>query len=342
MSKLPKGVHVVRKTKRDGTVTLYHYCRATGARLPDPSAPGFRAAFEEAKRFRPASDAGTVGALIAEFKRTPKFGRLSPSTLRSYHAAFNRLKPLRNVLVVELKRRHGLGIRDTFADEPGNALVTMKVLSTLMKFAIEREYRDFNPMKGIEVEGLGEHAAWPAEAVELARRVLPEYLRRALELALYTGQRRGDCAAMRWSQYDGEGITVTQIKTGAALWIACHQDLRTQLNAWRSEARTLTILTNAWGRPWAQSDSLGSGFAHALRRHEALDGLTFHGLRKTAAARLAEAGCTPHEIAAITGHRSLAMVQHYTKGADQKRRSKAAILKLETVSRTEETKPAKG
>lgn len=32
---------------------------------------------------------------------------------------------------------------------------------------------------------------------------------------------------------------------------------------------------------------------------------TFHGLRKTASVRLAEAGCTPHEIAMITGRASL-------------------------------------
>jgi len=44
-----------------------------------------------------------------------------------------------------------------------------------------------------------------------------------------------------------------------------------------------------------------------------------HGLRKAAARRLAEAGCTEHEIAAITGHASLREVQRYTKAADQKR-----------------------
>ena len=51
-------------------------------------------------------------------------------------------------------------------------------------------------------------------------------------------------------------------------------------------------------------------------------------LRKSAAKTLAEAGCSAHEIQAITGHRSLAQLQHYTKGADQKVRSMAAIKKL--------------
>src|SRR3546814_8803899 len=44
---------------------------------------------------------------------------------------------------------------------------------------------------------------------------------------------------------------------------------------------------------------------------------------------LAEAGCREHKIAAITGHRTLAMVAKYTRAANQKRMSKAAIRKLE-------------
>lgn len=47
---------------------------------------------------------------------------------------------------------------------------------------------------------------------------------------------------------------------------------------------------------------------------------------------LAEAGCTTDEIKAITGHTTSRMVEHYTKGADQKKRASAAILKLERNS----------
>ena len=54
---------------------------------------------------------------------------------------------------------------------------------------------------------------------------------------------------------------------------------------------------------------------------------TAHGLRKAAARRLAEAGCTMHEIAAITGHASLSEVQRYTRAADQARLARAAMDK---------------
>ena len=54
-----------------------------------------------------------------------------------------------------------------------------------------------------------------------------------------------------------------------------------------------------------------------------------HGLRKTAARMLAEAGNSAHRIASITGHKSLAEIERYTKAADQKRMAAAAIHRLE-------------
>ena len=56
--------------------------------------------------------------------------------------------------------------------------------------------------------------------------------------------------------------------------------------------------------------------------------LNVHGLRKLAATELADAGCSMHEIAAITGHHSLSMVQLYTRSADQERLASAAIIRL--------------
>lgn len=332
MSRLPKGVHAVTKRRPDGTERTYFYWRATRAPLPDPASPGFAKALREAKMAGPAAPSGTFGSLIAEYRRAPAYTSLAPTTRRSYLAAFDRLADLHRQPLSDFRRRHALQIRDGMADQPGNAKVLLKVLSMLLNFAVEREYLEANVAKGVAPLAVGEHQPWPVAALDFAMRTLPEHLRRAFLLALYSGQRRGDCAAMLWSQYDGEGIEVTQIKTGARLWVPCHSALRGELEAWRKGAKAVTILVNFEGLPWASSASLGTGFSDFCRRHRELDGLTFHGLRKTAGAMLAEAGCTPHEIAAITGHQSLAMVQHYTKGADQRRRATAAVHKLEAVT----------
>jgi len=57
--------------------------------------------------------------------------------------------------------------------------------------------------------------------------------------------------------------------------------------------------------------------------------LHFHGLRHTAGAALAEAGCSEKEIAAVLGHKTLSMVQKYTQGARRKRLATSAIAELE-------------
>jgi integrase len=55
-----------------------------------------------------------------------------------------------------------------------------------------------------------------------------------------------------------------------------------------------------------------------------------HGLRKACARRLADIGCTTHEIQAIAGHASLAEVERYTKAANRRRLAKSAMERLIT------------
>ncbi|MFZ1071374.1 MAG: hypothetical protein WAN73_12210, partial [Methyloceanibacter sp.] len=42
-----------------------------------------------------------------------------------------------------------------------------------------------------------------------------------------------------------------------------------------------------------------------------------------------EAGCTATEIMAVTGHKSLAEVAHYTMAVDQERMAESAIAKIQ-------------
>ncbi|MFT8354679.1 MAG: tyrosine-type recombinase/integrase [Gluconobacter japonicus] len=65
--------------------------------------------------------------------------------------------------------------------------------------------------------------------------------------------------------------------------------------------------------------------------------LSPHGLRKAAARRLAEAGCTPHQIAAITGHATLSEVERYTRAADQEKLAREAMRRMENVKRNRDS-----
>jgi hypothetical protein len=51
--------------------------------------------------------------------------------------------------------------------------------------------------------------------------------------------------------------------------------------------------------------------------------------------RLAGAGCTVHEIAAISGHKTLKEIERYTRSADQARMARSAMAR--TVTAGEQT-----
>ena len=114
-----------------------------------------------------------------------------------------------------------------------------------------------------------------------------------------------------------------QQKTSIELALPIHPTLAAIIA--ETPADHLTLLTTQTGKPFS-----AAGFGNWFRdrcNEAGLGHCSAHGLRKAAARRLAEAGCTMHEIAAITGHASLSEVQRYTKAADQKRLALSAMEK---------------
>lgn len=91
-------------------------------------------------------------------------------------------------------------------------------------------------------------------------------------------------------------------------------------------------MTTTYGKPF-----FVAGFGNKFRGwcdEAGLRHCSAHGLRKAAAARLAERGATAHEIMAITGHRSLEEVERYTRAARQGKLADAAIRKFKWGTET--------
>jgi hypothetical protein len=89
--------------------------------------------------------------------------------------------------------------------------------------------------------------------------------------------------------------------------------------------RNMTFLVTDYGKPFTPA-GFGNWFGERCR--EAGLRLNAHGLRKAAARRLVEAGCSVHEVMAITGHRTLSEVQRYTREVEQERMADAAVRRL--------------
>jgi integrase len=127
---------------------------------------------------------------------------------------------------------------------------------------------------------------------------------------------------MLWSDYIGDTIRVAQQKTAAKLTIPIHGSLA-QLLLRASRSQT-TILATVFKKPFSVK-GFGNMMSDAIRDTGLPSRCKPHGLRKAAARRLAEAGCSASEIMAITGHKTLAEVERYTRAAGQEQLARRAI-----------------
>jgi len=189
-------------------------------------------------------------------------------------------------------------------------------LRVMMKHAVDIGLRADEPtrdVRAIRAKTQGHHT-WTESEIEQFERhhQVGSRARLAFALLLYTGQRRGDVLRMGVQHIRDGDVYVKQEKTGAELVIPLHPSLAAVIAA-APLRNHLTFVTTRQGGPFQ-----GSAFSRWFREQCEAAGLehcSAHGLRKAAARRLAEAGCTAHEIAAITGHASLGELVRYTKAA---------------------------
>ena len=143
----------------------------------------------------------------------------------------------------------------------------------------------------------------------------------AMLLALYTGQRRSDVVRMGWSDIEDGFIKLRQEKTKAFLGIPIAPTLANALTD-VPQGRDTFVVT----RKGEAFTSAGMGNWFRARCDEAgLGHCSMHGLRKAAARRLAEAGCTDRQIMSITGHKTTQEVGRYTRSAEQMKLAEQAM-----------------
>jgi integrase len=303
---------VVRKRLADGTVKEYLYPR----KRPDKAA-----------RIAP----GTLQEMLVSYRLSPEFAALKPRSRAHYNHYLFHLEMAWEKPLAAIKRKLLLEMRDRVAVAYGPAAANdfIKVSSAVFAWGRDRGWLEYSPIDRVKRIPTGHFPAWSMAQVAVALERFPEALRRAVVLGLYTGQRRGDLVGMQWGAYNGTVLRVRQEKTKAELIIPVHSALRAELEQWKQDRSSTLILTSPRGLPWSGTH-LSTSFAQAVRGAGLPAKLNVHGLRKLAAANLAEAGCSASEIAAITGHQSLAMVQLYTASAQQAHLARSAVARLET------------
>jgi integrase len=276
--------------------------------------------------------AGTVAATVGLYLSSTAFGNLAEATQRSRSSILERFRADHgDKPVAKIRREHVQAMVDAKAKKPSTAQNFLHALRALVTFAIKSGIRDDDPTLGVTRPKIKTEGYKPWEesdvAVYKARHPSGTLARLALELLLCTGQRRKDIVGMGRQHVRGDTITVRQHKTGTVLAIPINPDLRAELDA--MPADRLIFLAANHGGP-RKAGSFGTWFRALCNEAGVRKGLSAHGLRKLACIRLAEAGCTAHEIMAISGHKSLKEVERYTKAADQERLARAAVARLAT------------
>ncbi|SLN77258.1 tyrosine-type recombinase/integrase [Oceanibacterium hippocampi] len=352
---------VVRDVSRTGQVRYYFRRRPwPKVRLPDVfGSDAFMAAYHAARDGAPSASAeaidhrrGATGSLrwfVVGYQSSPEFRALAPSTQAARRRILDRLcekhghKPL-----AAMAPRHVRKLRDERADKVEAANAIVKALRVVFAWAVEAEPDriERNPAADVPLlrSGSQGYHSWSIEEVERFERAHPvgTKARLALALFLYTAQRKSDVVRMGRQHVRAGWLTLTQFKgrnrAPVTLSLPVLPELQAVIDA--SPTGDLAFLVTGFGKPFT-----ANGFGNWFRRRCDEAGLphcSAHGLRKAAAARLAEAGCSEEEIKAWTGHRTSKEVTRYTRGARQKKLASAAVVRLEDERNRNSKGPTSG
>jgi integrase len=344
--------YVVEDVDRHGNIRFY-FRRKGQSKIRLPGLPGsdqFMDAYRSALANLPVDRPRTVGCpaigsfghVCLSYYASPTFKRLAPSTQSWRRRALDSIcekhgdKP-----IAMMRAKHIRMLRDEKANLPGASRTRLKALKALFTWAVDEELVTDDPTLGVKkIHYVSKpHHTWTLEEVEQYERHHPvgTKARLGLALLLYTSWRREDAPRLGPQHICEErlpdGSTKKRIKYRLAknedrepvdMDIPLYPDLADIIDG--TSSGHLTFLITNYGKPYTTG-----GFGNRFKdwcRQAGLPHCSCHGLRSAVACRLANRGASQFEIMAITGHKSLAEVERYTKAANTKKLADSAMDKF--------------
>ncbi len=333
----PKYVNVYQD-RHNKTRIYYREPGKPQVALPGPLySEAFWTAYHKAKAAEPVSAgkppvAGSMGAAIQGYYRSAEFAQLAASTKDVYRRILDAFaKEHGHAPIAGIQTKHVNVFMDAKAETPAAANILRKRLSSVFEYAKSVGMIQVNPAKEakrIKTKSKG-YRTWTEADIAAYRTKWKEGTpeRIAMEVLLHTGLRRSDAVRLGWQHIVDDAFVISTKKSQeiVELHIPLHSDLAFLFDLPRGRE---TFISTVYGS--ARSEK---AFTNWLRQAAHAAGLPSnsspHGLRKAACRRLAESGCTALEIMSITGHRDIKEIERYTKAAEMKRLSKAAMAKSE-------------
>ena len=268
-----------------------------------------RTAEWEAARKAPANTQlpGSVADVIQQYEASDWYESLGDATKAEIDTALKVIReaPIVRHQVTTVRKGHIQEFHKSLAAKYGRnkANKTVKWLKRTLTYAVDiLELRETNPAFQMSMKHnaprrqrwtVGEIDAFMAAAMEADRASIALSVR----IGYDTAQRLGDVLSATWKQYDGEGITFIQAKTGEEVWTPLTKETRDALPKKRGGVQI--IISETTKRPYHQVN-FNRHFRAILEEAGIERDIQFRDLRRTAASEVLSGGGRAEPL---TGHR---------------------------------------
>ena len=336
-----KYVNAFMNHDRDDGRVRYYFRRRGQKAIPLPGLPGseeFMAAYAAALASLPLDTAeigadrtlpGTINALVVDYYRSDEWqNQLSEDTRKTRRPIIERFRLKDgNKRVALLRREHILNML-TRIGKPSAKRHWLKAIRGLLRFAVPTMLK-IDPTEGIaniKLKNKG-HRNWSDAEIAQYRKYWPlgTQQRLVMEFGLEALSRRGEIVRLGPQHVKDGWIKIERTHGSDDVEIKVTPDLQAALDAMPKSH--MTYIVTARGAPRSKY-GLGNDFAQWATQAGLPKHCRLHGLKKGGMRRRAEAGYTTHELMADSGHKSISMVQHYTKGFDKKKLAASGAAKM--------------
>ena len=337
-----KYVYGFANRGRKGGHVRYYFRRRGEKAIPLPGQPGseeFMAAYAMALAAVPDQPEiganrtlpGTINALVVDYYRSAEWQHaLAEDTRKTRQRIIERFRAKHGDKRVALLRREHIEKMLAEIAKPSAKRHWLKAIRGLLRFAVPTMLKvdpteDIAAIKLLKSKG---HHTWTDEEIAQYRAYWPlgTQQRLVMEFALETASRRGEVVLLGPQHVRNGRIRIERTHGSEDVDIPISPELQAACDTMPKSH--LTYIVSAHGKPRSKY-GLGNDFAKWATEAGLPSRCRLHGLKKGGMRRLAEAGGTPHELMAFSGHRTLSQVQHYTSAADKKRLADSGMAKMQ-------------
>lgn len=357
MTKRSKVRYLETRKLADGSAAYYYLppadAKAAGVLINMPLGTNPMEAQQKAREFNKVLDdfrkmrekGGTVsqvahntfGQLCDEYLGSHYFRELSKGSQVQYVRLIKRLKAmpigdrqLGDFPAAKLTPRHADGIYEHFLarNETGMpqaafaAASLMRLCRRMYSIWYRWERVPANPFAKMGVKTLpAREIKWTPEQIQSFYDKSVEMRRPSVGLVLLLCyelcQRPGDILQLKWGDYDEEGFTITQQKTGTKVGPIKVPDYIRGILSGTPRPGDFIVNNETTGRPYKYI-TFWQNVQKILKAAELPKALQMRDLRRTGADELADAGATEDELMSVGGWRSRQVVSTYVKRSQSK------------------------